>query len=511
MKPPIRTRRRSYFAALTLLAVILPIQFSSQAFATDQLTLITETTAQITFTGTAQISGNIGVSQDIQIPQLALDFGPQQPIMWAVYIENTSGAILASFSWDYSATGPPSFSFGLQTGNQVNPNSSGATCYTTPVTYCVDNVNYWNWADPLRVTFAPDVSLGANWWNGTILDLKSGTKLDLGSIKDVYPQTPTVVQVQDSMYRSAYVDNCPGDAAPIADTYFGPIVDSAGGVDLLPTRPIESHACVNSVLLTSPNYVGGFLLYGGSKSSITSPPRTGLFIPSPLITSATPPTPDSPTNFVETTSNGVLNMIVQAPNFQAKGVNSIYLVAPELGYQAESPISTTIVGDTGQISFPILPGLVNVPIHLSFYASNGYLSSDPFTTVLTIPPSALPPVHFPGSGGAHSIPSGINPAPNTKSVPSAPQGVKASIVKNQLIITANSAQSKGTGVSGALLVSTPFGLTSDKPLQASLASGTAQFKLKLTKALSKKTVPFTIYFYNDLGVSSAYSSKVKIP
>ena len=508
--------RRSLISPLTLLAlisVILPMQFSSAASAaSDPGTLLLQTTAKITYSGSAQISQTVGISQDIQIQQPSIDFGPQQPIMWDINVEDSSGSILADINWDYSATSPSTFNYQLLTGNQVNAGTGGATCVTTPATYCSETVSSWELSDPMQIVFAPNDLLGANWWYTSITDLKTGTKLDLGSVKDIYPMQTSNVRVQDAMYRGSVTDNCPGDAAPVADTYFGPVLDTSGGADLLPNSPIESHACVNSALANLPNYVGGFMLYGGSTSDINSTPRSSLFTPSTLITSATPPTPDEPNNFIETAANGVLSLSVQIPNLQSKAVKSVYLVAPALGFPPSAPINTTITGSTANISFPVLPGFIDEPISMSFYASNGYFVSDPLSTTITIPTSALPPVQIPGSpNNSATLPTGITAAPTTISVPRPPTGVKASVVKGQLLISANVSEKKGMEATGALLVSPALGFTSSSPKQSSIAGGKVQYKLALSKNLTGKSIQVTLYLYNKLGVSKPYLGKIKLP
>lgn len=513
MNSLIRRNLISPLSLFALISVILPMHFSSVASATsDPGTLLLQTSAKITYSGSAQISSTTGISQDIQIQQPSVDFGPFQPIMWDINIEDSSGAFLADINWDYSATSPSSFTYQLMTGNQVNAGTGGATCVTTPATYCSESVNSWTLSDPMRIIFAPNDLLGANWWYTSITDLKTGTKLDLGSIKDIYPMQTINVKVQDGIYRSSLTDNCPGDAAPVADTYFGPVLDTSGGADLLPISPIESHACVNSALANLPNYVGGFMLYGGSKADISSPPRSNLFTPSTLITSATPPTPDEPNNFSETAVNGVLSLSVQIPNLQSKAVKSVYLVAPALGFPPSAPINTTITGSTANISFPVLPGFIGEPISLSFYATNGYLVSDPLSTTITIPTSALPPVQIPGApDNSTTIPRGITAAPTTISVPLPPAGVKASVVKGQLLISANVVQKKGMEATGALLVSPSLGFTSSSPKQSSIALGKVQYKLALSKNLSGKSIQITLYLYNKLGVSKPYLGKIKLP
>ena len=512
MNPTLSKNFKLPIAAMCALSIIFCAQMVPNASAADDPSIgITQTTISITYSGVAQISASGGIYQDIQIQQPTIDFGPQQPIMWDVNVDDSVGNVLADISWFYSATAPGGFTYSLGTGNKVNSNGGGTNCVTTPITYCTNFLGAWTISNPTRVSFGPDSTLGLGWWKATVTDLKTGSKIDLGSIKDIYPQTPRTISVQDNIYRSSINQGCPGDAAPVADTYFGPIVDSTGAEELLPTLKTTSNPCINASLSTLPTIVGGFLLYGGSKADLSTAPRANLFTPSPLITSAIPPTPDVPTNFVETANNGVLKLIVQVPNFQSKGIKSIYLVSPELGFPSATPINTNVIGDTGQISFPILPGFINTPINLSFYASNGYFVSDPFTTSITIPPAASPPVQVPGIGGAHSVPGGITNAPTTSEVPSAPQGIKTSIAKGQLIITANSVQRNGTKVSGALLVSTPLGFTSSAPKQGTVTSGKLQFKVALTKAMSGKTIPFTIYLYNDLGVSGASTGKVKVP
>jgi hypothetical protein len=513
MKSLNRSRLISLFSFLALFSVILPIHYSTVASAaSDPGTLLLQTTAQITYSGSAQISPSVGISQDIQIQQPTIDFGPSQPILWNINVEDSTGSVLADINWFYSATSPSSFTYQLVTGSQVNAGTGGSTCVTSPASYCSDSVTSWTLSDPMQIIFAPNDLLGANWWYASITDLQTGTKLDLGSIKDIYPMQSTNVKVQDSIYRGSVTDNCPGDAAPVADTYFGPVLDTSGGADLLPNSPIESHACVNSALANLPNYVGGFMLYGGSKADISSPPRANLFTPSPLITSAVPPTPDEPNNFIETAVNGVLSLSVQIPNLQSKAVKSVYLVAPALGFPPSAPINTTINGSTATISFPVLPGFIDEPISMSFYASNGYFVSDPLSTTITIPSSALPPVQIPGApNNSTTIPTGIIAAPTTISVPLSPAGVKASVVKGQLLISANVVQKKGMEATGALLVSPALGFTSSSPKQSSITGGKVQYKLALSKNLSGKNIQVTLYFYNKLGVSKPYLGKIKLP
>ena len=490
-----------------LILAITPTTSSNAA--DDYATQILSTSAQIVFTGTAALTPSVSISEEIQIQPLTADFS-KDPIGWDMTLWSEAGIFFGHVHWYWSKATGPGFSWNMADANHTNSNLGGATCSDTDGFCYLDTPN-WNLSDPFRVNIGADNSLGAGWWKATILDLANGQMLNLGSMSTPRVVNLTNLVVKQSIYRTTAVSACPGDLAPTADTYFGPIVDSTGAEELLPTLKTTSNPCINASLSTLPTIVGGFLLYGGSKADLSTAPRANLFTPSPLITSAIPPTPDVPTNFVETANNGVLKLIVQVPNFQSKGIKSIYLVSPELGFPSATPINTNVIGDTGQISFPILPGFINTPINLSFYASNGYFVSDPLTTSITIPPAASPPVQVPGIGGAHSAPGGITNAPTTSEVPSAPQGVKTSIAKGQLIITANSVQRNGTKVSGALLVSTPLGFTSAAPKQGAVTSGKLQFKVALTKAMSGKTIPFTIYLYNDLGVSGASSGKVKVP
>lgn len=496
-----------------LVGLLVSIQLSFPNFASaDVGELLSRTQVQITYQGSATLSNTLGVSQEIQIQQPSIDFGPFEPIMWDINVENSSGLVIADINWIYSATSPSIFGFSLSTGSQAKPNNGGAICYSSPSVYCTNTPPSWTLSDPIRVSFLPDLTNGDNWWNASITDLKTGTKLDLGSIKEVYSLSTTKVEVQDAIYRSSITDDCPADAAPVADTYFGPVFDTAGGLEMHPNPTITTHACANAAYGTLINYIGGYLLYGGSKASIQSSPRADPFVPSTLIPSATPPIPDTPTDFLETAANGVVTFNVQVPTLQSKGVTSVYLVSPELGFQQTNPINTTLTGSTAEIEFPVLPGFVNKPINLSFYASNGYFVSDPLTTVITIPQSALAPVQIPVAQGSHTVPTGVTNAPAvTTKIPALAQDIKTSVIGNQLIITAKSAQKTGAAAIGALLVSAPFKFTSAIPGQGTISSGKIQFKFALNKSLSGKTIPFAIYLYNKLGVSGGVSGKVKLP
>ena len=110
-----------------------------------------------------------------------------------------------------------------------------------------------------------------------------------------------------------------------------------------------------------------------------------------------------------------------------------------------------------------------------------------------------------------TIPTGITAAPTTISVPLPPAGVKASVVKGQLLISANVVQKKGMEATGALLLSPSLGFTSSSPKQSSIALGKVQYKLALSKNLSGKSIQITLYLYNKLGVSKPYLGKIKLP
>ena len=500
-----KTPRISLSICLAL-AIALVVGSSSQAIAdNDPATILASTEAQFSYQGAASLSSSVSISQEIQIQPLTADFDPD-PVGWSVDLSNSAGSFYGEISWNWSQASGAAFVWSLVGGKQTNKNSGNSNCFDAQG-YCTINISSWNFADPFRFTFGADKNLGAGWWNVSVLDLTDGTLLDLGSIKTGVPINTTSVKVQDMIYRPTETDICPGDAAPNADTYFGPVVDSTGVEDVTGTSTLTTHNCANAAFGTLPSYAGTYLVYGGTKASIASPDRQGAFKPSPALTTTTPPIPDAPSNFTFSTTNGLLSLFVQVPKLAAQGVKAVYLVSPELGHPDTNPVYANLTGTSARLQVPITNDMLGQTFNVSFFSQTGFVISDPLLQTVTVPKNALQK-----PSGSHAIPKGISPAPTIATkVPSAPSGVNISIQGSLMTISATSRQTNDTQASAAYLVSPSLNGGSASPIQGTLAGNSITFAVQLTKALQNQVVKFSMYLSNRLGKSKSLSESYKIP
>lgn len=425
-------------------------------------------------------------------------------------IQSTAGYFYAEVAWNWTQSGGAAFVWSLASGIQTNPNAGDAVCDNTQGD-CQINSPKWNFANPFRITFGADKNLGAGWWNVTIFDLSTGALIDLGSIKTSATINTPHVNVREEIYRPTLADSCPGDAAPIADTYFGPIIDSTGAEDPTPTGPLVTHSCANAEFGTLNTIVGGYIVYGGSKASIESAARLGGFTASSLLTTTTPPVPEAPSQFTTTTSNGILSLFVQVPHLNLQSVKAVYLVSPELGHPQTNPVYATLAGTSAKIQVPITNQLLGQTLNLSFYAQTGFVISDPLQISFTVPKNALQK-----PTGSHAIPNGISPASTiATNVPATPKSVFFSVKGNTLSVSAASSQITTATASNAYLIAPLLNSGSPSPISLNISGTTISYSIKLSSALQGKVLKYSIYLSNRVGklkvVSGSYQLPSKIP
>ncbi len=276
-----------------LAGLMLIVTASTPANAADnQATALESTLAQLSYTGPAALTSNVSISEEIQIQPLTADFS-KDPIGWDMTLWSDAGLFFGHVHWFWSKATGPGFSWNMADANHTNSNLGGATCSDTDGFCYLDTPN-WNLSDPFRVNIGADNSLGGGWWKATILDLTNGQMLNLGSMTTPKVVNLTNLVVKHSIYRTTAVSACPGDLAPTADTYFGPIVDSTGAEDPNATGQIITHSCANAELGKLTDIAGAYMVYGGSINSIESVSRNASFKPSPLLTTTAPPIPKTP-------------------------------------------------------------------------------------------------------------------------------------------------------------------------------------------------------------------------
>ena len=419
--------------------------------------------------------------------------------------------------------------------------NSGA-CTATPTS--------WNLADPLRVSFGPDQLSGKQWWRATVTDLASNASLDLGSVQDLTLTNLSKLKVTDYINRDSLAADCPGDDAPIADTYFGPIVDSTGAEDQYADKSLIVNSCVNAKFGSSYSYTGAYLLYGGTKDSQTSAPREYSFTPSSLIPSALPPMPDSPSSLVFTALNSVLSLYIQVPNLVSQGVQKVFLVSPELGWTLDAPLFSKEIGVTTKFEVPITQNLLGTTIHLSFFTQSNSQKSNPYVQLISIPQDALAqnsnaPTSAPTpkktslpspkatKKGASKTVAKKNSKPTTKPtakpttkpttspkpvslgpIPAPPQDLSVTVVGSILEIKADSIQVPGTQVVGCLLVAPLFNGGSSDPIvgdHGQVNGNAVLFAIQLRQSDAGKTVDFSLALYNGAGTSKAVSGSYTLP
>ena len=561
-------RKKSLLTLIPILSLLFSLSLTPFAQATailDSRMLPTE--AELHFSGKASVSNSISVSQDIQIKPLTADFGAAplslgtqgapQPIRWSVSFEDPTGKSIASVSMDYLQNGSTSFSY-----RQIQPDDTKSSnplvdC-KTPFRECVITLSNWNIADPLRVSFGSDQLQGKNWWRATVMDLANGTLIDLGSIKDLSLNSIPNLVVSDGVSRNSVATDCPGDLAPVADTYFGPIVDSSGVEDLYPDKKLVTHDCANAKFGDSYSYTGAFLLYGGSQADQTSAPREYSFTPSVLIPSALTPIPDAPSNFAYTAAGGVLHIFVDLPNFTQQQIKKVFLVSPELGYQKSAPLYSKSLGSSTQFTITISKQFIGKSIHLSFFAQSISDTSNPYVEVITIPDSAfdtptpsstplpqkspvptkkpttkatskatakpttkatkkpLPkPSAKPTIADAPAATVAPSQNPNaTGPVPNAIENLSITVVKGLLIFRGESNQNDGVPVTGCLLVAPFFNGNSTSPIvgdRGQVRGNEVIFAIQLNSTYEGVTFKYSMSLYNDAGVSSAVSGTFTLP
>ena len=549
---------RFYKAVATLFllnTILIPLPTAHADTKTDPQR--PSTVASLTFEGPVSLSSTVAISQEIQIQPLTSDFGPTPPnlgypfprqsVRWSMEIQDAASNPRAIISWTYDQTGQVTFSFIDYNENNQRSNNSAVTCAQNSRS-CTATPTTWNLSDPLRVSFGPDQLSGKQWWRAIVTDLANNTTLDLGSVQDLTLTNLSKFKVLDYINRDSYATDCPGDAAPIADTYFGPIVDSTGAEDQYADKTLIVNSCVNAKFGSSYSYTGAYLLYGGTVASQTSAPREYSFTPSSLIPSALPPMPDAPSNLVFTASNSVLSLYIQVPNLVSQGVQKAFLVSPELGFSKEAPLFSKELGLTTKFEIPITQNLLGTTIHLSFYTQSNSQKSNPYVELVTIPQDALAqnanaptptpkPTPKPTKKSASKPSSKSSPKPTSKPtpkqstkptakpttspkpislapIPVAPQNLNVSISGSVLIIKADSIQPPGTPVVGCLLVAPLFNGGSNDPIvgdHGQVSGNSVLFGIQLNQSDAGKTVDFTLALYNGAGTSAAVSGSYTLP
>lgn len=501
------TRSRAFGTTISLALIVAQVVYLSTANgAVDPATLLAATRAQINFQGPARLSSAIGISQEIQIQSLSEDYGSGQPIGWAMNISSGSQVFQAEIAWSWTKSAGAAFAYSLDQGQQTSANTGSATCFDGKG-YCTTNPNNWNLNDPFRLNFGPDMKLGAGWWIATITDLATGELLDLGSVKRSTTNNFSNLKITEQIYRPTLADDCPSDAAPTADTYFGPIVDSSGGEDVSPVGTLETHKCANAKLGTLINSAGAYVLYGGSEASIEASPRSDSFSPSNLIASAAFPIPDAPTQFSYVTAGGLLSLAVQVPHLNTQGVKAVFLVSPELGHPETNPVYAVLVGSSAHLQLPITPALLGQTFNLILYSQTGFVISDPLQETVTIPKNALTV-----SAISHKVPKGISavPAIATK-VPAAPKGLRVSVEGDLLTMTATSTQKSASAANGAYLIAPLLNHGSFKPISLTIIGSNISLNLQLDPSLRSQVLKFSLYLTNRVGKSNVASGSYKIP
>ena len=81
----------------------------------------------------------------------------------------------------------------------------------------------------------------------------------------------------------------------------------------------------------------------------------------------------------------------------------------------------------------------------------------------------------------------------------------------QMVISTNSIQKIGAGISGAILVSPALHFSSTHPLRGIIAGTTVKFTFPLTQSLAGKKIQLSIFLYNKLGTSTPLLSTVTLP
>ena len=399
-----RNRLWVFFSILAGLILVTAPTTSSNA-ADDYATQILSTSAQIVFTGTAALTPSVSISEEIQIQPLTADFS-KDPIGWDMTLWSDAGLFFGHVHWFWSKATGPGFSWNMADTNHTNSNLGGATCSDTDGFCYLDTPN-WNLSDPFRVNIGADNSLGAGWWRATILDLANGQMLNLGSMTTPKVVNLTNLVVKHSIYRTTAVSACPGDLAPTADTYFGPIVDSTGAEDANATGQIITHSCANAELGKLTDIAGAYMVYGGSINSIESVSRKASFKPSPLLTTTAPPIPQTPSKVspspspvatpsstptsphvptppadnstseppppdsIQVITKGKTLTFTVAPNrLAAAAAANAYIVCPQINGGSKKPIAMIRSGIRFTYSTPVISAVKGKILKWSVYLSN---------------------------------------------------------------------------------------------------------------------------------------------
>ena len=490
------------------------------------------TQAEIRYSGAATLSDNTSIFQDIELPTLTSDFGTgtdfngytvsNRPVMWTVSMVDPNGTSDAYVSWQYSANGKATFTFGFLgrdkyvTGNpSTNCNFPDESCQTIPTT--------WNATDPIRVAIGPDLQMGTRWWRASVYDLESQAFLDLGSVHALNDLSFQQLTVTDSITRGIASTDCPADGAPIADTYFGPVVDSKGAIDAYPLPGVATHECANAMLGHSQFYTGAYLLYGGSKDSMIQLPRATSFVPSSLIPSAIPPTPDAPSKLLTNIANGILSLYIQVPNFASQGIDAVSLVSPELGFPSVHPRLATKLGPTSSFNILLTPKMLGNIVHLSFFAQSGTAKSNPYVEVINIPgnislknstptpaptTSTKPPSK---SKPTKATPTPTHGAASSPNAPSAPKGMNISYNGNILIMAFSAIQISGAVAKSAYIVAPLLNGGSNSPIPLTIHGSQVTFEVNLQPTMAGKVLDYSVYLVNDSGNSSPLSGSFTLP
>ena len=201
--------------------------------------------------------------------------------------------------------------------------------------------------------------------------------------------------------------------------------------------------------------------------------------------------PSKPTFSLVNFSDNKINVSVNLGT-GASVPEKVYLVAPNLGASEASKIFGEISGNVAKWSLSIQKLLAGTGIPLKVVSIKNGLESDPLE-------------------GAFVVPSGLNKALVSKSVPSAPKNIKTRIIGTSAFISAESTVKAGSVATSAYVFGSSISVSKSKALPGDLVGDKALLEVPIKPSMAGKKLVVSLYFANEAGESRPAQAIIDVP
>ena len=197
--------------------------------------------------------------------------------------------------------------------------------------------------------------------------------------------------------------------------------------------------------------------------------------------------PSTPTFSLVNFSGNKINVNVNLGASSVDRPDRIYLIAPSLGFNANSPIEGKISGSTASWSLPIGKLISGAEIPIEIVSEKNGVSSESL------------------------IGNYVVPNVEVTAAPPAPTNFSSRIVGNSVIVTVQVNATDKSRPSSANLFGTSLGITKINSLQGDLVSNKALFEIPINSSMVGKKYAVTIFLENSKGESKPLLGTISIP